>query len=63
MSDSDLDMVYTELCRTLAAVGQDHAPLFLARVSLLSLQRLGDAGVAKALIAAAARDVLPTVPG
>lgn len=42
MNDSELDAVYTRLCRTMTELGADRAPLFLARFALLAIEQLGD---------------------
>lgn len=57
MSAAELDTVYTDLCTTLTGLGQDQAPLFLARLAMLALSHIGDADAAQGLIAAAARDL------
>jgi hypothetical protein len=54
LADAELDRVYTHLCRTMTALGEAHAPLFLARFALLAVARLGDADAALALVDAAA---------
>lgn len=59
MSDAERDACYTQLCQTLTGVGQAQAPLLLARLALLLMERLGDAQVASALIDEAARDLPP----
>jgi hypothetical protein len=43
MSDDELDAVYTHLCQALGAQGEAQAPLMLARLALLLIDRLGDA--------------------
>ena len=43
MTDSELDTVYTQLCKTMTELGEAHAPLFLARFALLAIDRIGDA--------------------
>ncbi|WP_144141917.1 hypothetical protein [Paraburkholderia sp. BCC1884] len=53
MNDSDLDLVYTTLCRTLTTEGEAQAPLYLARLALLCMTELGDAHRALSLIEAA----------
>ena len=50
MSDSELDAVYTHLCKTMTRLGEGAAPLFLARFALLAIDRIGDAGAAQRLI-------------
>ena len=53
MTDSDLDLVYTTLCKTITSEGEPHAPLYLARLAMLCLTELDDAGRALSLIEAA----------
>ncbi|PQV49349.1 hypothetical protein [Paraburkholderia sp. BL21I4N1] len=53
MTDSDLDLVYTTLCKTLTAQGETQAPLYLARLTLLCMTELDDPRRALALIEAA----------
>lgn len=53
MTDSDLDLVYTTLCKTLTAEGEAQAPLYLARLALLCLTELDDPQRALSLIDAA----------
>jgi hypothetical protein len=57
MTDSELDAVYTRLCQTMTQLGENQAPLFLARFAMLAMDRLGDAAVAEQLIDAAAEDM------
>lgn len=40
MTDSDLDLVYTTLCKTLTNEGEAQAPLYLARLAMLCLTEL-----------------------
>lgn len=53
MTDSDLDLVYTTLCKTLTAEGEAHTPLYLARLALLFITELDDPQRALSLIEAA----------
>ncbi|MFM0157534.1 hypothetical protein PQR05_15720 [Paraburkholderia sediminicola] len=53
MTDSELDLVYTTLCKTLTAEGEAQASLYLARLALLSMTELGDTQRALSLIEAA----------
>ena len=39
MNAANLDQVYTQLCYTLAEVGQEQAPLFLSILSLALISR------------------------
>jgi Protein of unknown function (DUF2783) len=57
MTDAELDLLYTHLCRTTTDLGERNASLFLARFALLAMERLGDAGVVRELIDAAAQDL------
>lgn len=42
MNDSELDAVYTRLCKTMTQLGADTSPLFLARFALLAIGHIGD---------------------
>ncbi|WP_028218783.1 DUF2783 domain-containing protein [Paraburkholderia oxyphila] len=53
MTDSELDMVYTRLCKTMTDLGEANAPLFLARFALLAMERIGNAETSLDLIDAA----------
>lgn len=53
MTDSDLDLVYTTLCKTLTTEGEAQAELYLARLTLLCMTELDDPQRALALIEAA----------
>ncbi|WP_027794020.1 hypothetical protein [Paraburkholderia acidipaludis] len=57
MTDSELDTVYTRLCKTMTEVGETQAPLFLARFALLAIERIGNADASLGLIAAAHEDL------
>ena len=59
MTDTELDAVYTQLCKTMTQLGEPDAPLFLARLALLAIDRIGDADAAQRLIDAAAEDLAP----
>jgi len=50
MTDSELDTVYTQLCKTMTDLGEANSPLFLARFALLAIERLGNADTALQLI-------------
>lgn len=50
MTDNELDIVYTRLCKTMTELGEAHAPLFLARFALLSIDRIGDADTVLQLV-------------
>jgi hypothetical protein len=62
--DSELDAIYTHLCKTMTDLGEPSALLFLARFALLAIDRLDDREVAFQLIEAAAENlaVLPGLP-
>lgn len=53
MTDSDLDLVYTSLCKTLTTAGESQAPLYLARLAMLCITELDNPRRALSLIEAA----------
>ena len=57
MTDSELDAVYTRLCKTMTQLGENNAPLFLARFAMLAIDRIADGEVAQQLVDAAAEDI------
>jgi hypothetical protein len=57
MKDAELDAVYTQLCRTMTELGEDNAPLFLARFALLAIQHIADPEAAMRLIGDAAEGI------
>ena len=59
MTDSDLDLVYTTLCKTLTAAGEAQAPLYLARLVMLCMTELDNPQRALSLIEAARLPVVP----
>jgi hypothetical protein len=61
MLDTELDAVYTRLCKTMTTLGEANAPLFLARFALLASVRIGDADVVSRLVEEAALDLTPEV--
>ncbi|CAB3793629.1 hypothetical protein [Paraburkholderia fynbosensis] len=61
MTDSDLDLVYTTLCKTLTAEGEAQTPLYLARLVLLCMTELDGPRRALSLIEAARLPVSSTV--
>jgi hypothetical protein len=50
MNDSELDAVYTRLCKTMTELGADKAPLFLARFALLAIEQIDDSDVAARIV-------------
>lgn len=54
MTDSELDAIYTHLCKTITQLGEPQAPLFLARFALLAIARIGDSAAAQRLVGEAA---------
>lgn len=56
MNDSELDAVYTRLCKTMTELGAERSPLFLARFALLAIVELGDPALALRLVDAAAEN-------
>lgn len=57
MTDSELDAVYTNLCKTMTQLGEPQASMFLARFALLAIDRIADAETTQQLITAAAEDL------
>ncbi|WP_233868560.1 hypothetical protein [Paraburkholderia adhaesiva] len=62
MTDSELDTVYTRLCKTMTELGEPNTPLFLARFALLAIERIGNARTALSLIDAACEDLAAPTP-
>lgn len=54
MTDIELDNLYTELCHTMGGIGEQRAPLLLARFALLAMGAIGNAGVVQGLLRDAA---------
>ncbi|WP_434664526.1 hypothetical protein P5W99_28100 [Paraburkholderia sp. A3BS-1L] len=50
MTDSNLDNVYTQLCKTMTQLGEANAPLFLARFAMLAIDTIDDPTIALSLI-------------
>jgi hypothetical protein len=42
MTDAELDILYTRLCKTMTRLGEANAPLFLARFALLAIGEMND---------------------
>ena len=57
MNESELDTVYTHLCKTMTRLGEPAAQLFLARFALLAIDRINDAAVSQHLIDEAGKDL------
>ena len=62
MTDSELDTVYTHLCKTMTNLGEPNSPLFLARFALLAIERIGNAQTCLGLIDAAGENVSAAAP-
>jgi hypothetical protein len=62
MTESELDDLYTQLCRTMTDLGEARAPLFLARLALLALDEIDDTAAAGRLIAAASEGLSGAEP-
>ncbi|MDB5827404.1 MAG: hypothetical protein JWQ73_1624 [Variovorax sp.] len=58
MTPSDLDNLYTALCRRLTELGEKQTPLYLARFALLAIEHIDNPDVVVNLIDAAG-DGLP----
>lgn len=57
MKDTELDTVYTQLCRTMTELGRDRTELYLARFALLAIRQIDDPEAALRLIREAAEDM------
>ncbi|WP_322086152.1 hypothetical protein [Burkholderia sp. BCC1999] len=53
MTDTERDMLYTDLCRTMTRIGEADASLFLARFALLAIETIGEPATVARLIAGA----------
>ena len=62
MTDSELDTVYTHLCKTMTELGEANGALFLARFAMLAIERIGDAQTCLGLIDAAGDNVPAAAP-
>lgn len=60
LSADDLDVVYSDFCHTMTRLGQDQAPLFMARFALLAMVALGDRAMLQRMVQEAAADLAPT---
>ena len=60
MIDSELDAIYSHLCKRMTDLGEPNALLFLSRFALLAIDRLDDGEAAFQLIEAAAEDLAAT---
>ena len=49
MTDTELDAVYSRLCKTMMQLGEPNALLFSARFALLAIGRMGDVDAAQQL--------------
>jgi hypothetical protein len=62
MTDSDLDIVYTRLCKTMTQLGQPNTSLFLARFAMLAIDRIDDPAAALNLIDDASEGMSESAP-
>jgi hypothetical protein len=53
MTESELDGVYTQLCKTMTDLGEARSSLFLARFALLAITEIDDMAAVQRLIAEA----------
>ena len=51
MTESELDGIYTQLCKTMTELGEARCALFLARFALLAIDEIDDVAAAQRLIA------------
>jgi Protein of unknown function (DUF2783) len=50
LTDQELDEVYTRACYAMTELGEAKQPLFLARLALLLMKEVGDAGLIRGAI-------------
>lgn len=50
MTDAELDVVYTRLCKAMTQLGETNMPLFLARFALLAVEQIDDCATSLRLI-------------
>ncbi len=62
ITESELDDLYTSLCKTMTQLGEAQSQLFLARFALLSIAEIGDAQVVHRLISDAHESLLLSKP-
>ena len=62
VSESELDSVYTRLCKTMTELGEDESSLFLARFALLAVIKIDDAAAVERLIADASEKIKGAEP-
>lgn len=62
MTETELDNVYTHLCKTMTELGETDAPLFLARFAMLAMMEIGDATAVQRLIADAGEAMKGSAP-
>ncbi|MDH6147545.1 MULTISPECIES: hypothetical protein [Paraburkholderia] len=62
MTDSELDIIYTRLCKTMTQLGQPNTSLFLARFAMLAIDRIDDPAVALNLIDDASEGMTESAP-
>lgn len=55
---SELDDLYTSLCKTMTQIGEAQSQLFLARFALLAITEIADAQVVHRLISDASESLL-----
>jgi hypothetical protein len=57
MTESELDDVYTRLCKTMTEIGEAGSALFLARFALLAIMKIDDPAGVEHLIAEAGAEM------
>lgn len=62
MTDMERDAVYTALCHTVTAVGEKDESLFLARLALLLIEKVGDVSTAMRMIDEAKEGMDKNIP-
>jgi hypothetical protein len=62
VSESELDSIYTRLCKTMTELGEAESSLFLARFALLAVIKIDDAAAVERLIADASEKIKGAEP-
>jgi hypothetical protein len=58
MNDSELDVVYTRLCKTMTELGAEKTSLFLARFALLAINQINDPDSCNRIVEGAAKGLV-----
>jgi hypothetical protein len=62
MTESELDNIYTQLCKSMTDLGEARSSLFLARFALMAIIEIDDIAAARRLIADASEGIKSAEP-